>query len=213
MTSPTVFVVDDDPAIRDSIALLLETAGIEVECYESAEAFLESHDGHRPGCLVLDVRMRQMSGPDLQAELVRRGCHLPIVFLTAHGDIPMTVRAMKAGAVDFLTKPVDGGKLLELVQGALQHYRQIMDHDQSMASQRERLMTLTPREREIMGLILAGYSNKTIGRQLGISHRTVEIHRSRILHKTEVSNVLELAHFALECGLTVEGSGTPPTLV
>lgn len=213
MTLPTVFIVDDDPAIRDSLALLLETAGIEVECHESAEAFLGTHDGHRPGCLVLDVRMKQMSGPDLQAELVRRGSHLPIIFLTAHGDIPMTVRAMKAGAVDFLTKPVDGGKLLELVQGALQQHRQIMDHDESMASQRERLMALTPREREIMGLILAGHSNKAIGRHLGISHRTVEIHRARILHKTGVSNVLELAHFALECGLTVEGSDAPPAPV
>ena len=120
MSEPTVFVVDDDPAVRDSLGLLLETAGLAAESHDSAESFLAAYGGKRPACLILDVRMQQMSGPELQGELNRRGFNLPIIFLTAHGDIPMTVRAMKAGAKDFLTKPIGGTEPLERVHAALQ---------------------------------------------------------------------------------------------
>jgi FixJ family two-component response regulator len=201
MTAPIVFVVDDDAAIRDSLGLLLETAGLAVESHESAESFLTAYRPEQPGCLVLDVRMKQMSGPDLHTKLAQRGCHLPVIFLTAHGDIPMTVRAMKAGAMDFLTKPVDGAMLLDRVQVALKLGREMADRQESLAAQRQRLAELTPRELEILALVLAGQSSKAIAKQLGISHRTVEIHRSRILHKTAAGSMLELAQLAADCGL------------
>lgn len=203
-SQPIVFIVDDDAAVRDGLGLLCETAGLRVECHPSAESFLAAYRPEQPGCLVLDVRMGAMSGPELQAELVRRGSHLPIVFLTAHGDIPMTVRAMRAGAVDFLTKPVHGGLLLERVQAALRSNDALLNQQASQHGQRQRLASLTPRELEVMNLALAGLSNKQIAKQLGISHRTVELHRSRILHKTGCASLLELALLASDCGLMPE---------
>ncbi|MDX9994939.1 MAG: response regulator [Rhodocyclaceae bacterium] len=202
MKPPLVHIVDDDAAVRDGIGLLCETAGLHTACHESAEAFLEAFaDGtdERPGCLVLDVRMGRMSGPELQEELNRRGIVLPVIFLTAHGDIPMTVRAMKAGAADFLTKPVNGADLLERVQAALAL-------DRAAQLQRERFAQLTQRERETLLLALAGHANKEIARQLGISYRTVELHRSHILQKTGAANMLELARLAAGCGLPVATS-------
>lgn len=206
-TTPTVFVIDDDPAVRDSLSLLLETEGIAVECHESAESFLSAYRGDRPGCLVLDVRMQPMSGPELQAELLRRGSQIPIIFLTAHGDIPMTVRAMKAGAKDFLTKPINGTELLERVQTILQG--ELERHSQREQLDREcrRLADLTQREHEVMTLALAGRTNKAIAKQLGISYRTVEIHRSRILQKTGTGNMLELAQLAANCGILTGDAG------
>jgi len=198
MSSPVTFVVDDDAAIRDSLALLGETAGLQVECYESAEAFLAAHHPERRGCLVLDVRLPRMSGPQLHEELRRRGSSLPVIYLTAHGDIPMTVQAMKAGAADFLTKPVDGALLLERIRAALELDGASPDSVGTPASQRERLAQLTAREREVMRLAVSGYSNKDIARRLGISFRTVEIHRSRVLKKTGAGNLLELARIAAD---------------
>ncbi len=203
-TEPTVFVVDDDPAVRDSLSLLLETEGLTVECHESAESFLAAYRQERTGCLVLDVRMHRMSGPELQAELVRRGSQLPIIFLTAHGDIPMTVRAMKAGARDFLTKPINGTELLDRVQAVLRSERERQNEQEMLAQERKRLEELTQREHEVMMLALAGRANKAIAKQLGISYRTVEIHRSHILQKTGTANMLELAQLAATCGLSVE---------
>lgn len=203
MSEPIVFVVDDDPAVRDGLELLLETAGWTAQCHASAESFLAAYDGKRPACLILDVRMECMSGPELQNELARRGFNLPIIFLTAHGDIPMTVRAMKAGAKDFLTKPIDGTKLLEHVEAILKDetagQTERMTHDQA----RQRLDRLTQRESEVMRLAFAGHTNKAIARKLGISHRTVELHRSHILQKTGAANMLELARLASHCGLTL----------
>lgn len=203
-TTPIVFVIDDDPAVRDSLSLLFETEGLVVECHESAESFLAAYGDERPGCLVLDVRMQPMSGPELQAELVRRGSRMPIIFLTAHGDIPMTVRAMKAGAKDFLTKPINGTELLDRVHAVLKS--ELDRHNQQKLLEREcqRLQDLTQREHEVMMLALAGRTNKAIARQLGISYRTVEIHRSHILQKTGTANMLELAQLATTCGLTFE---------
>ncbi|WP_153111506.1 response regulator transcription factor [Propionivibrio limicola] len=203
-TTPTVFIVDDDPAIRDSLSLLLETAGHAVECHDSAESFLAAGRENSPGCLILDVRMKQMSGPELHAELVRRGSQLPVIFLTAHGDIPMTVRAIKAGAKDFLTKPINGTELLERVEAALQSDQARHCQQQTLARERQRLQQLTQRENEVMMLALAGNTNKGIAKQLGISYRTVEIHRSRILQKTGAANMLELAQLAASWGLNNE---------
>jgi len=200
----TVFVVDDDPAVRDSLSLLLETEGLAVECHESAESFLAAYRQDRPGCLVLDVRMHAMSGPELQAELVRRGSRLPIIFLTAHGDIPMTVRAMKAGARDFLTKPINGTELLDRVQAVLRSEQDRQNQQELLERECRRLNELTQREHEVMMLALAGRANKAIAKQLGISYRTVEIHRSHILQKTGTANMLELAQLASTCGLCVE---------
>jgi FixJ family two-component response regulator len=144
--------------------------------------------------------MERMSGPELHAELNRRGCQLPVIYLTAFGDIPMTVRAMKAGAVDFLTKPVDGATLIERVQAALQRSCELLDRQGALANQRQRLAQLTPREREVMLLAVAGHSNKIIAKRLGISHRTVEIHRAHVLQKSGTANTLELAQLAVDCG-------------
>lgn len=209
LPAPTVFVIDDDAAVRDSLSLLLETAGLAVECHDSAESFIAAYHGDRPGCLVLDVRMQPMSGPELQAELLRRGSHLPIIFLTAHGDIPMTVRAMKAGAKDFLTKPINGTELLERVQAVLQSEEERLRQHRLRSREFSRLEELTQREQEIMMLALAGLTNKAIARQLGISYRTVEIHRSHILQKTGTANMLELAQLAASCGLLTDSGRTP----
>ena len=198
MNSPIVYIVDDDAAVRDSLSLLCETAGLKVECHASAESFLSAYRPEHAGCLVLDVRMGPMSGPELHAELARRGSQLPIIYLTAHGDIPMTVRAMKAGAADFLTKPVEGALLLDRVRAALSHSCELLQRQENLAAQRQRLTLLTPREREVMMLALAGHPNKVIADRLGISNRTVEGHRSRILQKTGTTSMLELAQLAAD---------------
>jgi len=209
MNAPTVFLVDDDAAVRDSVSLLLETAGLSVEAYESAESFLAALDPERPGCLVLDMRMAGMGGMELQAELARRGIPLPIIFLTAHGDIPTTVRAMKAGAVDFLTKPVDSAVLLERIEAALVRARSDRESQAARQEARARLAVLTEREREILALAVAGCANKEIARRLGISFRTVEVHRSHILLKTGTETLLELAQLVAAGGLAE--TNVPPS--
>jgi FixJ family two-component response regulator len=199
--APTVYVVDDDAAVRDGLAMLLDTAGLSVETYDGAPAFLAAYAPGRAGCLVLDVQMPEMNGPELQAELNRRGIDLPVIFLTAHGDIPTTVRAMKGGAIDFLTKPVVGTQLLERVHAALEQSARLREQASITESLRERLEGLTRREREIMMLVAAGHANKEIARELGISHRTVEVHRARVMQKTGVTNLVELSRLAAACGL------------
>jgi FixJ family two-component response regulator len=201
MNVPTVFIVDDDVAVRDSLSLLCETAGLRVACFDSAQAFLAAYRPEQPGCLVLDVRMPGMSGPQLHEELASQGDTVPIIYLTAFGDIPMTVQAMKAGAVDFLTKPVDGARMVERIQAAIQTDMANRRRNAALADRCARLAQLTEREREIMTFAVAGDSNKAIGKRLGISHRTVEIHRSHILQKTGANSVLELAKLAADCGL------------
>ncbi|QSB00269.1 response regulator transcription factor [Methylomonas sp. EFPC1] len=200
-TQPCLFVVDDDDAVRDSLGLVFETAGLAYQTFASAECFLESYSPEQPGCLVLDVNMPGLDGHELQAELIRRHIHLPIIFLTAYGDIPMTVRAMKAGAVDFLTKPVSTELLLDRVQAALQ--LEVNTHAQANKGQAlcNRLSGLTSRELEIMGMVVAGLTNKEIARRLGISHRTVEIHRAKVMEKTGAPNLLELARIYAACRL------------
>jgi FixJ family two-component response regulator len=198
MTRPTIFVVDDDKAVRDSLSLLVDSAGLEVRTFASAEEFLAAFRPEATGCVILDVRLGGMSGPELHAELARRGCDLPIIYLTAHGDIPMTVRAMKGGAEDFLTKPIAGEELLDRLDKAVARDRVRRRQRDECAVRRQCIAQLTPREREILLLALAGHNNKAIARQLDISHRTVEIHRSHILAKTGKTNMLELAEYAAD---------------
>ncbi|MEC4747343.1 response regulator [Methylomicrobium sp. Wu6] len=196
-----VFIVDDEHVIRHSLGLVMETAGFACQTFESAEDFLQNYCPGKPGCLLLDVNMPGLKGHELQAELIRRKIHLPIIFLTAYGDIPMTVRAIKAGAVDFLTKPVPSNLLIERIQEVLQHETQIPEQPQAEQALCMSQYGLTSREMEIMSLVVAGHSNKEIARKLGISHRTVEIHRARILKKTGTTTPLELARLCEACHL------------
>lgn len=196
-----VFVVDDDPAVRDALTLLIEQEGLPVTAFDSAEAFLASCRGKCRGCLIVDVRMPGMDGVQLQEEIVRRGCALPVIFLTAYGDIPMTVRAIKAGAVDFLTKPVTGAALMQSVQAALEESDRLKAMAESNHEASSRLAALTLREREVMVLAVEGHTNKEIARRLGISHRTVEIHRGRIMQKTHTGSLIDLARIAQESGM------------
>ena len=198
---PCIYIVDDDYAVRDALGLVIEAAGLDCQTFENAEHFLETYSPGRPGCLLLDVNMPGMNGDELQTELIRRNVHLPVIFLTAYGDIPMTVRTIKAGAVDFLTKPVPSKLLLERIQAVLHDETRI--HEQAMAEQLfcDRLNNLTSRELEILPLVVEGLSNKEIARHIGISHRTVEIHRARVLKKTGVINLMELARLCEACKL------------
>ncbi len=196
---PCIFIVDDDYAVRDGLGLVFETANLSYQTFDSAEHFLQAYCPGKPGCLLLDMNMPGLNGLELQDELRRRNIHLPIIFLTAHGDIPTTVRAVKAGAVDFLTKPVPSKLLIERIQAVLQHEAQIHEKNMTERALCNRLNNLTSREFEILPLVVQGHSNKEIAQQLGISYRTVEIHRARILHKTGVTTLLELARLCEAC--------------
>ncbi len=192
----TVFVVDDDPAVRDSLMLLFEEGDLAVESFASAEAFLAAARSAPRCCAIVDIRMPGMDGMQLQAELSRRGILLPVIFLTGHGDIPLSVRAIKAGAVDFLTKPVTGAALLASVQAALLESERLSVQTEASQTAAARIASLTEREREVMVLAVEGLPNKEIARRLGISHRTVEIHKARIMHKTGADTLLDLARLA-----------------
>jgi FixJ family two-component response regulator len=188
-----VFVVDDDASVRDSISMLLDTAGYVVSTFARADEFLAICSSNTEGCIILDVDMPDMDGPALQEELLRRGLHLPIIFLSGQGTIPMTVRALKAGALDFLTKPVKGDVLMACVNEALQQLSISRKQAKVSESIAARLAALTEREREVMMLAVAGHTSKEIAQRLNISYRTVEIHRAHVMQKTGTSNMLELA--------------------
>ena len=187
-----VYVVDDDEAVRKSLRMLLKTEGYTVATFASAEEFLTVCNQDTAGCIILDVNMPEMDGPSLQEELNRRGFQLPIIILTGQGSIPITARAFKAGAMDFLTKPVDGTELLSCVKHALEKCTELQSNAAELRAKANRLATLTEREKEIMLLIVAGHANKDIAERLGISYRTVENHRAHIMEKTGASNLLEL---------------------
>ncbi|TPQ24747.1 response regulator transcription factor [Methylomonas koyamae] len=191
---PCVFIVDDDDAVRDSLGQVMKAAGLPCQLFESAKQFLEAYKPGQPGCLVLDLNMPNMTGDELQVELNRLNIKLPIIFLTAFGDIPTTVRAIKAGAIDFLTKPVASKVLLERIETVLRQQALVSEQGQC-----QRITTLTAREFDVMCLVIAGHSNKQIARQLGISHRTVEIHRARVMEKTGANNLIDLARICSEC--------------
>ncbi len=195
-TQTGVFVVDDDEAVRDSLAMLLEAAGHPVATFASASDFLDACTPNTLGCVILDVSMPGMDGPALQEEMVRRGMQLPVIFLSGHGTIPTTVRAIKAGALDFLTKPVDGALLLRRVRNALEQISVMQEEAETRRSIAMRLAKLTEREREVMKLAVAGHTSKEIARRLAISFRTVEIHRAHVMQKTGATNLLELARIA-----------------
>lgn len=200
----TVFIVDDDSAVRDSHMLMIEQEGIHVETYCSGEEFLDAFQNPSPGCAIVDIRMPGMDGIQLQQELNHRNIQLPVIFLTGHGDIPMSVKAIKAGAVDFLTKPVKRENLLSSVRTAIMESQRLIRELVNGQDAKSRLAELTEREREVMTLAIAGAPNKEIARRLGISHRTVEIHKSKIMHKTGATNLLELARIANEGKLLLQ---------
>lgn len=193
----TIFVVDDDAAVRDSLNILLNAAGYTAELYASARAFLERTNAKDAGCLLADVRMPDMDGLELQEELLRRGSGLPVIIMTGHGDVPLAVRAMKAGAVDFLEKPFTRAQLVAGLEKAFQ--KQEADSAGSAASDEAhaRVAELTERERDVFELLVAGHQNKMIGGKLGISARTVQVHRGRIMHKLKVQSLQDLVRIAL----------------
>ena len=195
-TPEQVYVVDDDAAVQDALTLQLGAAGYEVMTFSSAEDFLEYCTADSRGCIILDVDMPGMKGPALQEELGRCGIQLPIIFLSGHGTIPTTVRTIKAGAIDFLTKPVKGSVLLARVREALEKCALMCQQTEEYRDVYQRIARLTEREREIMQLVIQGHASKEIALILGISYRTVELHRSRVMQKTGAANLLELVHFA-----------------
>ena len=203
MTAPQgmVFVVDDDESVRRSLSRLLRSAGFTSETFPSAETFLERAPFKGVACLVLDLRMRGLTGMDLQKRLTETGQHLPIAFLTAHGDIPTGVEAMKLGAVDFLTKPVDDKRLLAAVQQALARCERDLAEQRAVEAIRTRLGTLTPREFEVMRGVLAGWLNKQIAAQLDIVEKTVKVHRGQVMHKMGVVSVAELVRDCARVGI------------
>jgi FixJ family two-component response regulator len=187
-----VFVVDDDPSIREAIESLVKLAGLRVEAFGSAQEFLRNERPDLPGCVVLDVELPGLSGLDLQRELAAHGIKLPIIFITGYGDIPMSVRAMKAGATEFLTKPFRDQDLLDAIQQALERDRDARQHSSETAGLRKRFDALTSREREVMSLVVAGWLNKQIGFELKISEITVKIHRGRVMNKMGAQSLAEL---------------------
>jgi len=192
----TVFVVDDDPSVRASLGRLFKSVGLAVEAFASGREFLERGPAEGPACLVLDVRMPELSGLDLQEELSRSGVAIPVVFITGHGSVSASVRAMKAGAADFLEKPVDEQQLLDVVYYALEKDRRARRERDEIAELRGSLASLTPREREVLGHVVAGRPNKQIAAELGTSEKTVKVHRARVMEKMKVASLAELARLA-----------------
>ena len=190
--APVVFVVDDDASVRSSLKFLMSSVGLQVESFDSANALLKRKLPDGPSCLVLDVRLRGLSGLDFQRELAARNCHMPIIFITGHGDIPMSVRAMKAGAIEFLTKPFRDQDLLDAVRIALAKDRERCERKKEVSDLKERFNLLTPREQEVISMVVSGMLNKQIADQLGTAENTVKVHRSRAMEKMHAQSVAEL---------------------
>jgi two-component system, LuxR family, response regulator FixJ len=193
----TIFVVDDDEDVRGSLQALLEAEGFAAEIFESAGAFLASNGPTRPGCLIADIRMPDMDGLELQEELVRRKALLPVIVVTGHGDVPLAVRAMKAGAIDFLEKPYDESVLLGSIRRALSEAQEASERAAATQEAAERLASLTDRERQVLDLLAAGRPNKVIAYELDISPRTVEIHRARVMEKMRAKSLAELVRMVV----------------
>ena len=197
----TVFVVDDDPSICRSIERLIEPAGFKVHSFRSAAQFLAQGRPLGPACLILDVQLPGLSGLDLQRELTKSGIQLPIIFVTAHGDIPMTVRAMKGGAVEFLTKPYRAVQLLSAIRAALERDRTMLQQRIDMAELHNRYDSLTPREREVLALLVSGLLNKQIAGELATTERTIKFHRANIMRKMQAQSVADLVKMVQKLGL------------
>jgi FixJ family two-component response regulator len=200
-TQAIVFVVDDDASVREALARLVRSAGLRVESFTSAEEFLNRRREDAPSCLVLDVRLPELSGLDLQRRMVEANNEIPIVFITGHGDIPTTVRAMKAGAVEFLTKPLVEGDVLESIRHAIDRDRAARDQQAETATWRARRASLTPREEEVMQWVVAGLLNKQIAGELGISEETVKVHRGHVMRKMEADSVAVLVRMCEKLGV------------
>jgi FixJ family two-component response regulator len=202
MTDPaTVFLVDDDPAVQKGLARLLRSDHHDVAVFASAQDFLAGNHLSRPGCLILDVEMPGLTGVELQQALAGRHSALPIIFLTGHGDIDMGVRAMKLGAVDFLTKPVDADVLLEAVRDAIERSRVVVAARAAMDEVQRLLATLTPREREVLPLVVSGQLNKQVAARLGTVEKTIKVHRAHMMAKLKVRTLADLVHFADRAGI------------
>ena len=200
--TPTVFVVDDDPSVRTAVKRLLASVGLACETFQNAAEFLTRAERGVSGCLVLDVRMPGASGLDLQRVLNQAGTDLPIIFVTAHADVPLTVRAMKAGALEVLTKPFDDQALLDAVYHAIEQER-VRSHDRDELHRlRERFDTLTAREREVMALVATGLLNKQIAGELGTAEKTIKVHRAQVMHKMEADSLADLVRMADRLGLS-----------
>jgi len=190
--TPTVFIVDDDPAIRFAMQALMDSVDIPHEILASGDEFLDKVGGQRPGCLVLDIRMPGLGGLELQEELLKRGSTLPIIFITGHGDVPMAVEAMQKGAVDFIQKPFRDQDLLDRIREALKTDQERREERAAHAEVADRLGRLTNREREVFDLVVTGKPNKVIAYELGVSQRTVEIHRARVMEKMQARSLADL---------------------
>jgi FixJ family two-component response regulator len=203
-SNATVFVVDDDPAIRESLRWLIESVGLNVRVFSTAQEFLEGYDPSTPGCLVLDIRMPGMSGLDLQNELATREIQVPIIIITGHAEVPVAVRALKAGAMDFIEKPFSDQLLLDRIRRAIEvdaQSRRVRSEQAEIAARRGQL---TPREREVMDLVIAGKANKVIASELGLSPKTVEVHRAHVMKKMQVASLADLVRLGM-----MERKGTP----
>jgi two-component system response regulator FixJ len=211
MTTPTVFIVDDDPSMRKSLRWLAESVGLRVETFGTAEEFLTAFDPQRPGCLVLDMRMPGMSGLDLQAELLKRGSTLPVVIVTGHGEVQSAVRAMKSGALAFIEKPFSDQELLDTVRHAIEVDADARTTALASREVEQRFQRLTPRERQVMHLIAAGRANKQIANELKISQKTVEVHRAHVMRKLEATSIAELVRIALALETRPVTLKLPPT--
>jgi len=195
---PVVFIVDDDEGVRSSLRLLIKSIGLAATAFGSAREFLDKHNPTQPGCLVLDVRMPQMSGLELQEQLNRQGAMIPVIFITGHGDVPMAVEAMQAGAFDFLEKPFRDQDLIDRIQRALEKDRANRTLLTERSLIRERLESLTPREREVLDMVAGGKPNKIMAADLGVSQRTVEIHRARVMEKMGASSLAQLVRMVMD---------------
>jgi two-component system, LuxR family, response regulator FixJ len=195
-TDTVIYVVDDDDAVRDSLSLLLRTVGLPARTFGSAAEFLDGYEPDKIGCLVADIRMPGLSGLELQAELIERAIDVPIIFITGHGDVPMAVKAMKSGAMDFIQKPFRDQDLLDRINEGLERARSAHESQRETSEIKHRFEALTPREGEVMKMVVKGHANKVIAMDLGVSQRTVELHRARVMQKMGVRSLAELVRLA-----------------
>lgn len=202
---PVVFIVDDDPSVVRALGRLLRSVGFRVQAFASASEFLAADRPDVPGCLVLDVRMPGLSGPALQESLAADDIHIPIIFITGHGDIPTTVRVMKAGAVDFLSKPFSDQQLIDAVNEAIARDIEYRRERAEIVVIQERIESLTPREREVLPLVVSGMLNKQIARTLGTSEKTIKVHRSRVMAKMQAESLADLVRLAQKVGVSPKG--------